>query len=185
MMTLAQFRESQVLAAGRKSKRLAKRALIAPKPGQICPRTRRKPPNKGQAILPIHRAIKRGAIKTQIVRLLGLLDAKKNGKNCRLDVFCPAWSKIGPHNGDRAYHLTPQQRGDAARFVPENVVWACNAANCGEYYNRALYREKHLARFGKDLVERLEAIARTTADYSMADLLELRTKLRMELGEVA
>lgn len=72
------------------------------------------------------------------------------------------------------YHIIPQQRGDAARFIPENVVWACAAANYGEVMNRSLYREKHIAIFGRDRVERIEKTAKGTMRYSDADLLEIR-----------
>lgn len=108
----------------------------------------------------------RKAIKDQIVRLLGLLDMYRFGKACRIFKDRP---------GEVGYHLVPQQRGDAARFLPENVVWASAAANDGERLNRSLYREKHVAIFGKNRVEAIEAVARRKADFSTATLLELRS----------
>ncbi len=120
----------------------------------------------------------RGAIKEQIVHLLGLLDARLNGKECRLGHLCPAYRDLGKHDGQVGYHLTPQKRGDAARFLPENVVWACHRANNGERWNRDLYRQHHVTLFGAARVERIEAIARTKADYSMADLREKLAEVR-------
>lgn len=124
----------------------------------------------------------RGDLKDRIVRLLGLLDRKINGAICRLGHECPAYSKIGLHTGEVAYHLIPQKRGDAARFLRENVVWACHAANFGEVNNRDLYREKHITIFGQERIEGIEAISRMTADYSMEDLKEMEKTVKAELG---
>lgn len=124
----------------------------------------------------------RGAIKTAIVRLLGLLDMKKNGKWCRYESYCPAFRRTGAHAGDTATHLCPQMRGDAARFMPENVVWGCAAANYGEVMNRSLYRDIHIKLFGKDRIEAIEAVARTTRKYTTADLIELRNNLRKQVS---
>lgn len=170
--TLAEYRANQCAALARKEKRRAKSVNLWPG---------KNPKGKRQATLPMKRLIKRGPIKAEIVHLLGLLDRKNSGPFCRLDVFCPTWP-AGKHHGEVAYHIVPQQRGDAARFIPENVVWACAAGNFGEKMNRSLFRDKHIGRWGKDLVERLEAIARTTRKYSMADLLELREDLRKKLS---
>lgn len=127
---------------------------------------------------------KRGDIKEDIVHLLGLLDRKEHGPLCRLGSECPRWKRIGPHNGEVAYHLIPQKRGDAARFLRKNVVWACRDANEGERHNRDLYREKHVRIFGRDVVESIEVISRTTADFSTADLLEIRRQVREWLGHL-
>lgn len=119
------------------------------------------------------RKIKRGSLKRQIVRLLGLLDAKKNGKLCRFH---------GNHEGDTSCHIVPQNRGDAARFIPENVYWGCQGANYGEMRHRSLYRDHHIRIFGKDLVERLEAMAREFKKYTHGELLEMRERLKSELA---
>lgn len=123
----------------------------------------------------------RGALKKAIVRLLGLLDRKINGPLCRYGALCPAYKKIGVHNGDTACHLSPQQRGEAARLLPENVVWGCSDANFGEVNNRDLYRQHHVVLFGRERVERIEAIARTTRQYSTAELREIRASVKAQL----
>ena len=114
----------------------------------------------------------RSEVKKAIVHLLGLLDAKRNGKVCKIHLN---------HPGEVAYHLVPQQRGDAARFDPDNVVWACRAANSEEVNNRSLYREKHIRLFGRDRIERLEEIARKTVQFGTQYLLELRDRIKKEL----
>lgn len=121
---------------------------------------------------------KRSTLKSQIIRLLGLLDRKKHGDECRLGVECPTKT---PHSGEVAYHVIPAQRGDSTRFVPENVVWACAAANYGECRNRSLYRDKHCRLFGAAMVEALEAQAREKKHYTRTELYELRERLRAEV----
>jgi len=128
----------------------------------------------------IHRPIKRGPLKAQIVRLLGLLARKANGPLCALDEECPD-AKNGAHFGTLAYHITPAGRGDSVRLCPDAVVWACRAANYGEFRHRSLYRDKHIKIFGKDRVEMLEALAREVRHYTMAELLEMRDNLRKQL----
>ena len=115
----------------------------------------------------------KGDMKKKIVRALGLLDRKTNGNACRIHG--------SPCVGNTAYHLCPQGRGDAARFLPENVVWACKAANYGEFRNRSLYREKHCAIFGRASIERIESIATGTAHFSSADLRAMFEVVRFEL----
>jgi len=128
------------------------------------------------------RKIKRGPLKSRIVRLLGLLDKKTHGPLCRLGEHCPKYATSGYHFGTLAYHVTPAQRGDSTRFLPENVVWACSSANCGEYYNRSLYRQKHIDRFGKEYVERIEEMAREIKQYTTAELVEMHDRLKAQVG---
>lgn len=137
--------------------------------------------SKIQKRQPIRKLIKRGPLKKAIVRLLGLLDAKKNGPLCRLGELCPQFPKIGYHKGDTSYHVVPAQRGDSVRFVPENVVWTCASANYGEVMNRSLYRDKHRFVFGPAFVDNLEALARETKKYTTAELLDLRAEIKAEL----
>lgn len=127
--------------------------------------------------------VSRKELKDEIVHLLGLLDRKKFGPYCRLGPQCPEQAKIGIHPGEVGYHLVPQSRGDAARFIPENVVWACHRANYGEYKNRSLYREKHILAFGKERVERIESIARTIRHYTTQELVDLRNHIRRDLED--
>lgn len=141
----------------------------------------RKP--RPQKVKPIAQLSTRGALKKDIVRILGLLSMKQHGKFCRYGRLCPRFRKVGVHAGDTSCHVVPQMRGDAARFVPENVIWGCRDANDGERLNRSLYRDHHMTLLGKDYVERLEAIARTKKKYSTADLLDLRVQLRKNLTD--
>lgn len=132
---------------------------------------------KPNAISPIKkkcktRKIKRGALKSQIVRLLGLIDRKINGPICRFHK---------DHQGDTSCHIVPQSRGDAARFEPDNVYWGCRAANYGEFRHRSLYRQYHIDIFGKETVERLEEIAKGFKQYSHKELMVLRDKLKLNL----
>lgn len=120
---------------------------------------------------------KRTTLKSQIVRLLGLRDRDLNGNWCRMIPECP---NKAHHAGSLAYHLVPAQRGDSTRFVPENVVWACSQANYGEVMNRSLYRDKHITLFGHERMERLEALARETRQYTRTELVELRDSLKTE-----
>ncbi len=153
-VTLAQFKALKAKAAKRAGKRHAKRRVIAAARG-------------------IRSTIKTGNLKKQLVRMLGLLDRKLRGPFCRIHGE--------PCLGTIAYHLVPQQRGDATRLLPENVVWACQGANYGEFRNRSLYRQKHVDLFGAELIERLEEIAGEFKKYSRAELFELREKLKAQL----
>lgn len=118
------------------------------------------------------RKIKRGTLKSQIVRLLGLLDRKRNGPMCRFHL---------DHEGDTSCHIVPQSRGDAARFEPDNVYWGCRAANYGEFRHRSLYRQYHIDLFGKDTVERLEEIAKGFRQYTHKELLCLREEIKLKI----
>lgn len=80
-----------------------------------------------------------------------------------------------------AYHLVPQQRGDATRYREDNVVGACCGCNYGEVRNRSLYREKHIDLFTRDHIERLEKIAREAVQLSTAQLVELRDHYKARL----
>lgn len=126
----------------------------------------------GRGTFSIKQLPSKKGLKANIVRLLGLLDKKRNGSLCRI---------CQKRMGILAYHLVPQQRGDAARFIEANVVWACGPCNFGEMMNRSLYREKHIIIFGKERIERLEEIARTMRKYELAELLELRREIREKI----
>lgn len=123
--------------------------------------------------LKVGETTKRSDLKVKIVRVLGLLDAKANGTHCRIHG--------APCQGEVAYHLIPQQRGDATRFRRDNIVWACRRANYGEFRNRSLYREKHIQIFGRARIESIEEAAKAIVQFSRADLLEMFDNLRSEL----
>ncbi|MDE2020323.1 MAG: hypothetical protein KGJ13_08315 [Patescibacteria group bacterium] len=129
-----------------------------------------------QRTIPIRKVSNRQELKRRIVRNLGLLDAAKNGRDCRIK---KAKHCLGV--GSIAYHIIPQMRGDATRFVRENVVWACVACNRGEQMNRSLYRQYHVDIFGKERVENLESIARGEAHFSIAALQTILENTRAEV----
>lgn len=155
----------QQKAAARKAKRANKRRYIAKTQGK-----------------PLRAVIGRGALKKQIVTLLGWLDRKLNGSTCRLGGHCPQYVRIGPHRGEVAYHVCPQSTGDGARFIPENVIWCCAAANFGEKMNRATYRMRHIELFGRERIERIEAAAKAGAKYSTVELLAMRQQIKDKLA---
>lgn len=121
-------------------------------------------------------ALTRTQLKAAIVKLLGLLDKARNGPMCRIH---------GNHPGQLAYHLIPQQRGDAARFIEENVVWACRKANFGEMMNRSLYDQKHIDLFGEARINRIKAEARKIKKYTMYDLRMLRFAIALEIEQAS
>lgn len=98
-----------------------------------------------------------------------LRDRRAHGPLCRLG--CGRIAVLG-------YHLVPKQRGDSIRWLLENGVAACSNCNGAELLNRSLYREKHVQIFGRDLIERLEEIAREKVQFKMPDLVALRETLR-------
>ncbi len=148
----SEFDRIRKLAKERKAKRLVKRRQMA--------KTK-----------PIKSIIKRGPLIAKTVRLLGLRDRKVNGPFCRIHGE--------PCFGTLAYHLVPQQRGDATRLLHENVVWACLGANWGEKTNRSLYRQKHVDIFGAELIERLEEIAGgEPVHLTMADIHKIHDDTR-------
>lgn len=162
------IREQLDRAKGRKEGRVAKGVALG---------LRKRP----QRTRPIKSLSKRGEIKKAIVRTLGLISAKKHGPYCRYGPYCPRTKKIGMHKGDTACHVIPQMRGDAARFIPENVIWGCRDSNYGEKMNRSLYREIHIKILGRYYVESIEAAAGGIRQYPTHELLELLDEKRKEL----
>ena len=156
-LSRADFNAIKAKAASRKEKREEKREAL--------PWAHRVKANmKG-----LRHATPRKVLKDRIVRLLGLLDRQRNGPQCRIHLN---------HIGDTSCHIVPQGRGDAARFIPENVYWGCSNANYGEMMNRSHYREIHVRIFGKDYVERIENIARTSRKYTTDELWELHAQIK-------
>ena len=118
-------------------------------------------------------------IKVKIVRALGLLDRKNNGNACRIHG--------APCVGSVAYHILAQMLGDAYRFIPENVVWACSRANRGEQMNRQLYAEKHRVIFGDAYIQAIHDEAKRIKaspefPYTRAALLGIFERVRINLA---
>jgi len=103
-----------------------------------------------------------------------LRDKYRHGPMCRI---------CGKREGNVAYHLIPQQRGDATKFLKENMVLACRGCNYGEYKNRSLYRDKHILIFGKEHIENLERIASIGKKFSRDELKSIEEDMlaRMEM----
>lgn len=171
---MAAFKYKKVKAAERKVKRADnvayQRAANELKNGPRMPKEARKAPGVPRSL---KSAQKRGPLAKKIVRLLGLLDRKKNGPFCRIHG--------SPCLGTLAYHLIPQSRGDSTRFLPEAVIWACRGANFGEHHHRSLYRDKHIAIYGKEYIEALEAKAREIVHLKMWELRELHDRIKTQV----
>ena len=84
-----------------------------------------------------------------------------------------------------AYHVLPRGN-DTTRWLLENGVGACGPCNEGEKWSRSggravvkkRYRQIHIELIGEKKLLELEALAEQTADFSTADLIELRDKLK-------
>ena len=134
------------------------------------------------AVLWVGDQIGRTDLKKKIVTALGHLDRKINGNSCRIHG--------APCVGSLAYHLLPQHRGDAFRFIEKNVVWACRRANYGEVMNRSDYADKHEQIFGaphiqaiKDEAARIKASPEWIASggYTRADLFKILENIKIKL----
>lgn len=113
------------------------------------------------------------SLKAKLTELWGVYvkmrDKTKHGPLCRI---------CGRRPGAVAYHLVPKQRGNAVRWLLENGVLACSPCNYAEHMNRSLYRDKHVALFGKEFIESIEIKARTVVKYSAPDLLAMIQGIR-------
>lgn len=105
-------------------------------------------------------------------------DKRHFGGRCRIGEACHGLGTV-----EVAYHIVPQQRGDATRYDEDNVVGACRRCNRGEQLNRSKYREVHVRVFGRELVGQLEDKARRVVKLSTAELAELADKYRKKLEE--
>jgi hypothetical protein len=122
--------------------------------------------------------LSKASIKKLIVSNLGILSMIENGKQCAIK---KAQNCAGI--GQVAYHLVPQSRGDATRFLRENVVWACAACNNGERWNRTLYRIHHVEIFGRKRIENLELLSvGPSPHYTMANLKQMLKDVREEIA---
>lgn len=149
--------------------------------GQNVPRVKKPSPRT------LKQFVDRSALLKNIVTLLGQLDAKLNGKFCRLGAFCPAYPKIGLHHGELAYHIEPQSDGIVSVVMRENVVWACAAANEGERWHRGSYATGiHVHVFGIDRLDRIRAkiqdAKKNHVKYSTAELWEMREQIKRDMG---
>jgi hypothetical protein len=166
--TYAQAKAEKQKSAARKVSRAAKRKeLWAGKPGFD---KRGKPWSLGK-------------IRKRVVRLLGLRDKALNGPLCRLGEYCPHFYEVGPHEGELAYHLVPQNEGEAARLDPPNVVWACRSANEAERRRRAYFAQVHEKIFGKLFMdERWRIASMTIHNAKRADLVAMLAELEAAYG---
>jgi hypothetical protein len=169
---LSDFMAKQRAAADRKARRTEKGMALG----------LRKP--RPQKTFPISRLSTKGAIKEKIVRILGLLDRKYNGPLCRYGLHCPAYKRLGVHNGDSACHLEPAKRGDAVRLNRKAVVWACHSVNFWEKEHRGTTVDRvHNEAFGIERMTEVRALERMEAHFSESDLRSMLQDLRKELGE--
>jgi hypothetical protein len=84
-----------------------------------------------------------------------------------------------------AYHIEP--RGNLlVRWRLDNGVGACARCNDGEKWSRSggrrslqdMYRKIHVALVGETKLQELELLARQKADFSTAELIEMRDELK-------
>ena len=83
-----------------------------------------------------------------------------------------------------AYHIVPKSRGDAIRWDELNIVGACAACNEGERWNRSLYRDKHIAIFGKVHVEAIEERARHIVKLDRDKVIDMTDYYRRKIETV-
>lgn len=117
----------------------------------------------------------RQRLRARLDALWALVVKKRDRKvwvNCRI---------CGGRPIEVAYHIVP--RGDdATRWALDNGVGACAPCNRGEQLNRSRYRSKHVRLFGESKMRDLEARARQTVKYSLADLQQMHDGLQALLG---
>lgn len=107
-------------------------------------------------------------------------------RDCRLfGPFCRICKKaVGQWKEGVGYHIIPKQRGTSIRWDLDNGVLACTSCNFGEMMNRSLYRDKHVAIFGKDFIEKMEEKSRTKVKYSASELEEIRKEIELRIEKV-
>lgn len=163
-MTIQEYAEQQKRAKQRKAKRIAKRRELGLGPT-------------------------RTTVRAQLDHLWSLAvrrrDRKTHAGFCRV---CMVKIQLGfrigsPRPAEVAYHIVP--RGDdMTRWLLSNGVAACSQCNWGELQSRtrtstkAHYRALHAAMIGERELCILESLAKQTANFSLADLIELREKLK-------
>ncbi len=118
---------------------------------------------------------------------------RDRGVHAGLCLVCKAKEKLGLL--DRAaqpiglaYHVFP--RADMAiRFDLRNVIGACSMCNEGERWSRTRaslrdrYKQIHIEIVGWDVYEELEWRARTTVQFSVAELIAKCEELKLKMGE--
>lgn len=165
-VTLSEFKAIKKLAAERKAKRQAKALTLWP--------IERKPR-------------KLRAIKTPRQRLRARLDALWSILIRRRDVRLYSGICVICHNRpiQVAYHIV-SRKDDATRWDMDNGCGSCAPCNYFEFLNRGhKVRDKHIAIFGIERVEWLEARARVIANFSLQELedIEVDLKRRIQTGD--
>lgn len=102
------------------------------------------------------------ALWSQIIRLR---DKILYGPLCRC---------CGKNAGTVACHIVPKQRGKAIRWRLDNGYLGCSGCNWGEMINRSLWRDKHVAMFGRDKIEELEEASRKKAKFWISQLVDMQ-----------
>jgi hypothetical protein len=135
----------------------------------------------------------RTVIKKQLDHLVSLIvrqrDVKRFSGYC---LICTVKRQLGFQSAMRpiqvGYHILP--RGDSAvRWDLRNVIGTCAPCNQGELMSRAnsslkaRYRALHAMLIGDAVMLELEALAETTVQYSTAELIDLRDKMKETLED--
>lgn len=165
----ARVHAKRIAAQTRRLKRAAKAAVLWPKPAQA---SRSLPAKLRPATLTPRKRLraKLDALWSIFIRKR---DFRLHGGVCRICGIRPI---------QVAYHIVP--RGDdATRWLPENGCGACSPCNYWELRNRGRrVRDRHIALFGLDNIEALEAKSRTTANFELEDLERMLEDFKRRIG---
>lgn len=118
---------------------------------------------------------------------------RDRGVHAGLCLVCVAKQRLGlldraPEPIQVAYHIMPRA-DQATRWHLQNVIGACVRCNGGEKWSRTRaslrdrYKDIHIEIVGFQVYEELEQLAKTTADFSVADLLAKCDELKRLMGE--
>lgn len=105
-------------------------------------------------------------------------DRRLYGDVCRIRkaAHCTGRNECG-------YHLVSKARGHAIRWKLSAGVAACGPCNDGERLNRVLYAEYHDELFGRDFMDSLKVLARTTLKCDVPALKDLAATFRRVIQE--
>lgn len=136
--------------------------------------------------------IDRVTVRAQLDHLYSLVIRRRDRK--ARDGYCLVccvkrdlgFSVALPNPISNCYHILP--RGDdSVRWHPENAVGSCWPCNAGEKWargkdsSRAKYRAIHAGLIGLDRLTELEALAKTRANFTTAELVAKRDELKSVL----
>ena len=84
-------------------------------------------------------------------------------------------------------HFIPKSRGTSVYFECSNVHVQCKSCNCNQFDKESvkirytLWMEDH---YGRDEIDRLEQLAKTTVKYTRQDYIDMQEHYKMCLEEL-